>query len=158
VPQIKGVIFAACFAAPPRPVLLELARLLPLAAIMRIRPPTWLTKHYCLGQDAKPSTIQLLRDALSAVQPGVLAGRLMELADIRSILGEIALPCCYIQATEDRLVPENAVDAFKTIAPDIEIRRVDGPHFILQARPGECAEIIGEFLRRRMRAHAVSTD
>ena len=149
LPQIKAVVFAACFAAPPRPLLLRLARLLPLAAILRVPPPTWLVRRYCLGRNATPSAVRQLRDALRAVRPVVLARRLSELADARSLLQVIALPCCYIQATEDRLVPRGVVKAFEAMAADLDIRRVEGPHFILQARPRECAEIISAFLRRQ---------
>lgn len=149
LPQIKAVVFAACFAAPPRPLLLRLARLLPLAAILRVPPPTWFIKRYCLGPKATPSAVGMLRDALRAVQPEVLARRVRELANARPAPEEIALPCCYIRATEDRLVPRGAIKAFEAIAADLDIRRVEGPHFILQARPRECAEIIGAFLRRQ---------
>ncbi len=154
LPQIKAVVFAACFTASPRPLLLRLARLLPLAAILRVPPPTCLVRRYCLGRNATPSAVRQLRDALRAVRPVVLARRLSELADARSLPQVIALPCCYIQATEDRLVPRGAIKAFEAMAADLDIRRVEGPHFILQARPRECAEIIGAFLRRQTGAPA----
>ncbi len=149
LPQIKAVVFAACFATPPRPHLLRLARLLPLAAILRVPPPTWLIERYCLGPKAAPPAVQMLRDALHAVQPEVLARRVRELANARPAPKEIALPCCYIQATEDRLVPQGAIKAFEAMAADLDIRRVEGPHFILQARPRECAGVILEHLKVR---------
>jgi pimeloyl-ACP methyl ester carboxylesterase len=152
LPQIKGIIFTACFAAPPRPVLLQCGRLLPLATILRVRQPTWLIKRYCLGRDAQPATIRLFRDALAAVRPEVLAGRLRDLVEARTIPAEIAVPCCYVQATKDRLVPEKVVETFNTMAPDLDTVRIEGPHFILQARPHECAETISKFLNQHFAA------
>ena len=145
---IAGVIFVACFAAPPRPALLALSRILPLSALMRLPPPAWLTRRYCLGPEAGPEQLALLREALAAVRPRVLAERLKSLREIGPCPQTIDPPACYIQATGDRLVPETSVEAFRTMSPALEVHKVEGPHFLLQARPGPCAAIIRGFVER----------
>jgi pimeloyl-ACP methyl ester carboxylesterase len=146
--NIAGVIFVACFAAPPRPALLALSRLLPLSVLMRLPPPASLVRRYCLGAGAAPEQLALFREALAAVRPEVLAARLGSMSKIGPYAEPVAPTACYVQATTDRLVPARAEMAFSAMAPNLEIARVAGPHFLLQARPGECAVIIRDFIRR----------
>jgi len=146
--NIAGVIFVACFVAPPRPALLALSRLLPLSALMRLPPPASLVRRYCLGAGTGPERLALFREALAAVRPEVLAERLGSLRGIGPYVEPVAPTACYIQATTDRLVPARAQAAFSAMVPHLEIARVAGPHFLLQARPGECAAVIRDFIRR----------
>ena len=56
----------------------------------------------------------------------------------------IELPIVYIQAVSDRLVsPEKAIE-FASNFNHIMIEPLEGPHFILQAKPAECAAAISK--------------
>lgn len=146
--NVAGVIFVACFAEPPMPVLLSLSRFLPLSVLMRLPPPAGLVRRFCLGAGAGSAELALFREALAAVRPEVLAERLRSLRTIGPYRERIVPPACYIQATQDRLVPEKAVDSFRALSPKLEVHPVDGPHFLLQSRPAECAVVVADFARR----------
>jgi pimeloyl-ACP methyl ester carboxylesterase len=148
--EIRGVIFVACFASPPRPLLIRLLRLLPLVPLLHCPPPSWLVEWFCLGPGADSARLRLLRHALSKVRPSVLAERLKDLGEAASWTGRIDLPACYLQAAADRLVPDRSAEAFKAMAPDIEVYHVDGPHFLLQTNPVDCAKAIDDFFRRQV--------
>ena len=112
--------------------------------------PAFLLRQFCLGKDATVAQLNLLRETLAAVPPQALSQRLA-LIGARQSFGKakFSVPCLYIQAGDDRLVPAAATDWFRSRFECFEIERVDGPHFLLQARPRECVRRIVEFSRLR---------
>ena len=66
--------------------------------------------------------------------------------DVRRFLPELTMACLYIQATGDRIVPSSAAVDFMRNIPDIEIKRISGPHPILQVEPALSAAVITEFM------------
>jgi pimeloyl-[acyl-carrier protein] methyl ester esterase len=147
--NVKGVIFCATFAKVPRPFLLQLAKILPLSAILGLPIPHSMIRFFCVGKEAPDSLITQFQAVLHKVEPLILTQRLKMLANVNviSALTHIKIPCCYIQATDDRLVPSNNIKPFQTILPHLIIHKINGPHFILQAKPVACAKAIKEFLK-----------
>ena len=146
--NVAGVIFVACFAEPPRPVLLSLSRLLPLSMLMRLPLPAAMVRRYCLGAQAGAGQLTLFRKALAAVRPEVLAARVKSLRHFGPYEEPIVPSAFYIQAAQDRLIPPSSVDAFREMSPNVAVHRVEGPHFLLQSRPAECAVVVADFVRR----------
>ena len=150
--DIAGVVFCASFLTPPKRPLLALARRAPLQAAFGIPLPDWVFRTVCLGSGADRSTIALLRQALSCAGSDALAARLRMLSWLPAYHEHIAIPALYIRATKDRLVgPESTHDVARHCR-QIETIEIDGPHFILQARPESCAKAIAAFagsLRRQ---------
>jgi pimeloyl-[acyl-carrier protein] methyl ester esterase len=148
--DIRGVIFCATFANPPRPLLLRLVKILPLAVMLRLPIPTAIIRYFCLGQDAPQSLVTQFQKVLNEVPISILGHRLKILANINvvSSLANLAVPCCYIQATEDKLVPSVNLKPFQDALPHLLIRKIVGPHFILQTKPTACAEVIKDFINR----------
>ena len=66
--------------------------------------------------------------------------------DVRSRLKAIKVPCCYIQAKSDKLVPPRCLRSFQEGIPHLFLAEVEGPHLILQARPESCSQIINDFM------------
>ena len=147
--RIAAVIFVGAFAEPPRPLLLRLAPLVSRAGRLMRNTPAFLLRQFCLGRDATVTQLNLLREALAAVQPQVLTNRL-EIVGARHSWGKakFGVPCLYLQASDDRLVPASAADWFRGRFERFELERIDGPHFLLQARARECARCISEFSGR----------
>lgn len=143
--KITGVVFAASFLSPPRPLAMTLLKHLPLGAILGLRSPTWLIKALCLGPSADGAAIGLLRDALTAAGPDTLAARLRLLANLPRPGPSPSLPCLYIRPTADRLVPTSSMRETARLISGMRICELDGPHFILQAEPDRCAQIIKAF-------------
>jgi surfactin synthase thioesterase subunit len=54
------------------------------------------------------------------------------------------LPVVYIQAAGDKLVSATKANEFSRYFNNIAFKVIEGPHFILQARPLECSVIISE--------------
>ena len=147
--RIAAVIFVCAFAEPPRPLLLRLAPLVSRAGPLMRNTPPFLLRQFCLGRDAPVEQLNLLRGALATVPPQVLANRLT-LIGTRNSWGKakFGVPCLYLQASEDRLVPPAAAEWFRGRFEHFELGRIDGPHFLLQAKSRECAQRISEFSAR----------
>lgn len=145
---IRGVIFCAAFARPPRPLLLRFAPRVPLpGALVRVAP-AFLLRRLCLGAAATREELALFRDVVASVPPRVTAGRLRLVArphDFGS--AHFGVPCWYLQATGDRLVPAASSRDFAERFERFTLERVEGPHFLLQARPRECARVVARIVR-----------
>lgn len=147
--RIDAVIFVGAFAEPPRPLLLRLAPVVSRAGPLMRNTPAFLLRQFCLGRDATVSQLNLLREALAAVPPQVLSSRLALIGARQAWgKGKFGVPCLYLQASDDRLVPARAAEWFRGRFERLELERVDRPHFLLQTNPRECAQRISEFSAR----------
>lgn len=146
--RLRGLILVGAFAEPPRPLLLRLSPLVSCAGRLMQSAPAFLIRQYCLGTAATDADIQGLRGSLSAVAPAVLAQRL-RLIGTRESFGQdgFGIPCIYIQASEDRLVPATSAQWFQKRFKHLSIETIEGPHFLLQARPAQSARVIERALR-----------
>jgi pimeloyl-ACP methyl ester carboxylesterase len=143
---LRGLILTCSFARNPRP---SLAPLRPLVRCLPIRAmPTVLLAWPTLGRFATPALRWELADALSRVSPSVIRRRLYAVlgVDVSAILTRIDLPVLYLRASEDRLVPRSASDELSAV-PSIRFAEVEGPHFLLQAKPTAAAAYVQAFLR-----------
>ena len=141
--RFRAVVFVGAFAEPPRPLLLKLAPLASRATGLMRSAPAFLLRQFCLGRDATASDLKLLREALAEVAPDVLAQRLALIGTRHSFgKAKFDVPAYYLRASQDRLVPASAADWFKQRFRHCEIEEVEGPHFLLQARPRESAAVL----------------
>jgi pimeloyl-ACP methyl ester carboxylesterase len=99
------------------------------------------------GPEFAESLLPMWHRIRGIVPPKVLAYRLkvVNRIDVRRWLPKLTMPCCYIQATEDLVVPSTAVSDFVAAVPTLEVKSMKGPHFILQARPQDSAATIEQF-------------
>lgn len=147
--HLKSIIFVATFLTSPRPVLLKLFNVLP-SYLLSIKPAKIIVKLFMLGFSIDDKTIHLFLESLKKVPADVLSFRLREieklnLAKLSHDIDNIEnceIRTTYIQATNDYLVPVRNSEYFKRVCSNLTIIPVLGPHFVLQAKPNECAEII----------------
>ena len=154
--EIRGVIFCATFAQAPRSLLLNLAGILPRSLLVRLPLPDLAIRWLALGEHAPPSLIKLFRKALSGVKPEVLAQRIQELGAVNvldGLDGLKKLSCLYIRGAEDRLVPARCLKPFQDALPSLTVKTIQGPHCIVQAKPGECLAAVAEFMSRLLPSH-----
>lgn len=145
---IDGVIFCAAFAEPPRPLLLRLAPLIRHAGPLVQSAPAFMLRQFCLGEDATSEQLALLRQTLAQVPLAVLAHRLQLIAGRHAFLrSRCSIPCCYLQAAQDRLVPATASRWFAQHFETFRVESIEGPHFLLQARPALCAQATAAMAR-----------
>jgi pimeloyl-ACP methyl ester carboxylesterase len=80
---------------------------------------------------------------LAQVNPSVVTHRLELVAAAENADGpRIDVPAYYLQAEGDRLVPRSAAELLRRVFSHFTVLRVAGPHFLLQASPAACAELI----------------
>ncbi|WP_148665463.1 alpha/beta fold hydrolase [Sulfurifustis variabilis] len=144
----RAIVFCAGFAEPPRPLLLGLARMIPGTGTLIRHAPDVLLRYSCLGGSRDPALLAWLRSALARVSPVVLEQRLALIGQRRRFFRErCTVPCHYLQAGNDRLVPAGAARWFDAHFASCNVQRIEGPHFLLQTRPEECARRVTEIVR-----------
>jgi pimeloyl-ACP methyl ester carboxylesterase len=67
-------------------------------------------------------------------------------ADVSALLPRVDVPVLYLRASEDQLVPRTISDELTAI-PSIRFVEIEGPHFLLQARPSAAAAHVHGFLQ-----------
>jgi pimeloyl-ACP methyl ester carboxylesterase len=145
---LLGVILCASFVSPPRPLAryaLPLAPLLPLHAAARMAGSCVL-----MGRFSDAVVKELMLAALAQVPGKVLRARLAAAAnvDVTTQLRSLDVPTCYLQASEDAVVPSHAAVVFSRVARRSSVAVVVGPHFLLQCVPSEAAKPIVGFVER----------
>lgn len=143
------LILCSTFARPPRPLVLKLLEFLPLKALLRLPLPRLLLKHVVAGGEESAAVFLAMWQRVKAVVPAeVLVHRLRIICgvDVRGFLPGLNVPCLYIQAASDRSVPASSLCDFMEGVPDLRVKRIAGPHFILQAQPRASLDAITSFL------------
>jgi pimeloyl-ACP methyl ester carboxylesterase len=146
-PGLKGLVLCATFARSPIPILQTFA---PLLRFARARLPMFLLRHLLLGRWATASIERALAGALTQIPAEVIRERVRAVlsVDVSAQLSAVRVPVMYLQATEDRMIPSAAGEYLRQVAPSVEIVRIEGPHFLLQAAPESCLEKILEFAKK----------
>ena len=147
--KAKCLVLCATFARSPRPGLWKALSWPPVATLSRLPWPRWLLKHVIEGgEEATDLFLYMWRKIKAQVPSRIFAHRLELLSrvDVRLWLPRLTVPCLYIQAASDRSVPASALFDFMEQVSDLRVRRINGPHFILQMRPRECLAAIGDFV------------
>lgn len=65
--------------------------------------------------------------------------------DDLALMDGLSVPVLYLQATRDRIVADASWKAVRARAPHAELVTIDGPHFLFQAKPVECATAIKQW-------------
>ena len=145
IPRLLAVVFVASFARAPRKIpswLVALLRYLPhLPGVTAV-----LSRPFVTGKAASKALLESYHAVLREVPKRTVIDRLRAVlqVDQRGTLAEIKLPCAFLRATGDRLVPEAVSRDFAghcQILPPI-----DAPHFVLQTKPEVAAARISTFI------------
>jgi pimeloyl-[acyl-carrier protein] methyl ester esterase len=145
------VIFCATFARSPRPGWINASKHLPVTALLRLPFPSAVLRPFVEGgRESADVFIDLWRRVRKIVPPDILMHRLrlINTIDVRGWLPHLVMPCLYIQAAGDRTVPPACLLDFVKTVPNLSVRTIKGPHFILQARPRLCLAAIEDFIGR----------
>jgi pimeloyl-ACP methyl ester carboxylesterase len=144
--NLKGVILVATFARHPTPFFLDAALYLPQKLILNLFTKTFLGRFLCLS-GATSESVNIFQKALKSVKLNVLSNRLKILAELPPP-PEISFsgPSLYLQAKNDRLVPERATGPLQQLLPLLQIEQLPGPHITLLAHPETGARIISNFI------------
>ncbi len=145
--RLLGIVLCNSFVTSPIPAILRLA---PLSLFFRLPIPRWAIRHYLVGARASEDLVSRVGNTVRTVDPAILAGRVRTVmaADVRAELRACEVPILYIRGTEDRLVPERSVAEILRLQPKVVVRRIEGPHFLLQAAAAQAWAAVQEFIRR----------
>lgn len=143
---LQAIILACSFVHSPIPI--------PKAfrSIVSLIPASWIpakiVSKYLLGSYATTEIEARLGKVLSKIIADVWQERLLSVlnVDLKKELSEIAVPILSIRATQDQIVPKSAAKFITHCQPNTVTAEIEGPHFILQARPTTSASCILRFL------------
>jgi pimeloyl-[acyl-carrier protein] methyl ester esterase len=143
---LLGCILCASFVKTPRR-LLKLA--LPFLGLLPPqRVPSAFSDFLVIGRFATAALRQMQLDARRSVSSAAMVARLKEIArvNVSDELQALELPTLYLRATEDRLVPHSAGEYFSRLARAGRVVDLEGPHFLLQAKPELAAAEVRKFV------------
>ncbi len=150
--NMRGVIFAASFLSAPKRWLVRIAGLLPLRFLAGLPFADFGFRRFLIGRDADDVLAATFKKVIRSVPQDVLKARLRVIADARYDGFVVGMPAFYIAATGDVLVGKDKCDEVLTAYPRSDVKKVDGPHFILQSRFEVSARYIREsYLEGRWR-------
>ena len=149
--QAEYLLLCATFAKSTNPLLLKLSRSFGTTSLIKPEMPKLFFKIF-LGREFAKSLVPMWQRVHAAVPARVLDHRLgiINRVDVTAWLDKLLIPCLYLQATEDRVVPSLYLSFFIKYISNLEIRKIKGPHFILQAQPLACLTAIEEFIGRHV--------
>jgi pimeloyl-ACP methyl ester carboxylesterase len=139
---LLAIVLCASFAKAPRPRLQAFAGLLRSMPLRRM--PAALLMPLLMGRWSSREWARRVQATIRSVEPAVLHRRLMEVAtvDDSALIADIACPLLYLKASRDRLVPHDAWTTIRDLSRHAVCIEIEGPHFLLQAKPEECAAAI----------------
>lgn len=148
--MIRAIIFVATFLSPPKGLLWMMPPSL-MALLMKIPLPVFLLSRLIFERGRVNETVARFKTALKKVQRPVLATRMREMTSLRTEQQILDIPCAYIRAGNDLLISRSHAEEFRRIAQQLEVTEIPGPHFLMQARPKQCAKVVGEYIKLRFK-------
>jgi len=145
--NLLSVVFVATFLASPNKSLLNLTNIIPTKYLLKMPIPNLVAKKYLFGVGNTSENVKLFKKSLKLVPSRVLSFRLREISKLKESHEPCDIKAIYIQATNDKLVPNSSVEAFKKVCKNLSVIRIKGTHFILQTNPAACAEILENEIR-----------
>lgn len=146
-PGLVGLILSCSFARNPTPVFTMFRHV--LGALPVSTAFTGLIAPFLLGSSSTAVLRRQLAAALGQVAPAVIRARMRAVleVDYSARMREIQVPLLYLQGKEDRTVLAGAARHLAILAPHMQLRRLEGPHMLLQANPAATAREVIAFLQ-----------
>jgi pimeloyl-ACP methyl ester carboxylesterase len=146
-PGMVGVVLCCTFVRNPRPQLAVFRGLLGKLPVKGV--PVAAMVPALLGKHATSAMVRALAGALQQATPDTIRARLRSVlqVDARASLAAARVPVLYLQANQDRLVPESAAAEIASCLPSTTFVSLEGPHLLLQACPEAAAQAVIRFMR-----------
>lgn len=152
-PNLVATVLCCTFASNPQPNLSHLRWLLPIAS-PRLAPLAAVSA-LLMGKHSTPALRAALASALSKLSTLSFRARLSAVlsVNVTAKLAAVQVPVLYLQALQDRLVPSEASLKVLLANPRVQVAKLEGPHFLLQASPSLSASAVGVFLSAQQNAN-----
>jgi pimeloyl-[acyl-carrier protein] methyl ester esterase len=141
-PGLLGLILCCTFARNPTPIFTLFKHV--LGALPVSPSSARLAAPFLVGSGSSCA----LRAALGQVSAAVMRVRMRAVleVDYSAQMRAVNVPVLYLQAAQDRLVLAGSGRHLAALAPRMQLRRLDGPHLLLQANAADSARLVKEFI------------
>ncbi|MFO7602357.1 MAG: alpha/beta hydrolase [Gammaproteobacteria bacterium] len=148
-PQLRALVLCATFVRNPRPWLSTLAPLVLHEGLLAQPPRRWMARWFVTGNDIADAMLDKALALHERVAPRVSLQRLQAVlnVDVRQLYRDCGLPLLHLYARHDRLIGGHPSREMQRLRPEVPSVEIDGPHFLLQARPAQCYNVIETFIR-----------
>ncbi|MBU1621211.1 MAG: alpha/beta hydrolase [Gammaproteobacteria bacterium] len=148
--HLKALVLCCTFGRNPLPAIKGLASAvdkLPWNELVHHWTALWLQGRY-----ASPQLSALMGNALMMVPEQVIKHRAKQTlqVDVLAEFAALTLPLMYLQARQDRLIWAFNAKTLKQLQPDMQLVRLDAPHFLLQAIPDQAAWQLQLFIEEHL--------
>jgi len=146
----KALVLCATFVRSPHPILWRMVRFLRLPLMIRPEMPRAFFK-FVIGRDDLIEVLKPLWMKVHAEVPApIMDARLglINAVDVTADLKKLCLPCLFLKASDDRVIPASRLTDLIRHIPHLQVKTIEAPHFILQAAPEKCIQTIDIFLKR----------
>lgn len=148
-PNLRAIVLVATFAKTPRAFLRRLSMMVPGALIRAFAPAA--IKLFCANGNAYEQVVRCAAGVVSHLPTEMLRERLKLLSelpsDLKSVLEQSSLPILILEPAHDQLVPESSFLSVG-LRSSAKVKKIAGPHFLLQCCPKECWSEIEAFLEK----------
>lgn len=144
---LAGLVLCCTFARYPRALLRRLHWLAPYIPVAG--PLVVAARKIVTPGGVEAAVAEKLNTARNMVAKCVFRARVGELlrVDVTARIAEIDAPILDLRAKRDGIVPNRSGQPIRRLGQRVEVVDIDGPHFLLQAKPSAAAKIISNFVR-----------
>lgn len=146
-PHLRGVVFVATFLSSPNQLLLSIAKLMPIKLLASLPLSSYIQRRLFFGNTTNKDLMSLFKEALDNLSGELIKSRVDSIRSFKYMEEKSDIPCIYLRAVSDRLIPGNKALEFRSYFSKIALENIDGPHFLLQASPETCFEKLSEFIK-----------
>ncbi len=146
--RIRCCVLCSTFAVSPFHNLTRLARFVPTRFFGANPAQRAMLKIFCFDKESDPALLTKALSVIRSVPARTIKSRLNVLAnlDMRPLLSRITIPILYLQAMQDKIVSPQLSRELVNGLPNVIVRKLNGPHLLLQTRAEDCAEVIMPFI------------
>lgn len=142
----QAIIFVASFLHSPRPLLTKSLSYLPWKMLLKTPGAKWIVKHWCMNQSSA-NQFQQLWTLLCGMDMNLIKRRLLAIRKMDIAEYKTDIPTLYLIAAQDNLVPYCLSNKLIQCFSRLKVLSIDGPHFLMQTKPEECAKEIVTFIK-----------
>lgn len=156
--HLAALVLCCTFGRNPLPAIKGLASAvdkLPWNELIHHWTALWLQGRY-----ASAELSALLEKALTMVAEPVIKHRAKQVlqVDVLKEFAALTLPLMYLQAKQDRLIWAFNAKTLLQLQPDMQLIRLDAPHFLLQAVPEQAAAQLKYFIQHQLNPSQATED
>lgn len=146
--NLRGLFFVASFLTRPAKAAIPVFPATPVKALLKFPILSALAKSWMTGNRQADDEWNDILVALGKTDNQTLLKRMSALKTLKKPSHTCDLPSLHIVPTQDKLVDERTSGSIAHYCASLDRQTIEGPHFILQTHPKECAKVVSDFLKK----------